>query len=142
MNGPADLNPSLMPDAATIADQLAAVEAKLDRLLAILDAAPAPVARLLTVAALADALGVSRDYVYEHADELGAIRLGLGPRGPLRFPADAATARQPSRRSLTTEPPAREGTSSGPATTRKGTQRVWRPIHAPKEPPRGPSRAS
>lgn len=29
--------------------------------------------------------GVSRSYVYEHADELGAIRLGDGPKARLRF---------------------------------------------------------
>jgi hypothetical protein len=34
---------------------------------------------------LARRLGVSRDYVYEHAEELGAIRLGNGSRAPLRF---------------------------------------------------------
>jgi hypothetical protein len=31
-------------------------------------------------------LGVSRDWVYEHADELGASRIGAGPRPRLRFP--------------------------------------------------------
>jgi hypothetical protein len=30
-------------------------------------------------------LGVSRGFVYEHADELGARRLGSGPRARLRF---------------------------------------------------------
>jgi hypothetical protein len=30
-------------------------------------------------------LGVSRSYVYEHADELGGIRLGDGPKARLRF---------------------------------------------------------
>ena len=29
--------------------------------------------------------GVSREYVYEHADELGAVRLGEGSRPRLRF---------------------------------------------------------
>jgi hypothetical protein len=35
---------------------------------------------------------LSRDYVYEHADELGAIRLGNGSRARLRF--DPATVRE------------------------------------------------
>ena len=35
---------------------------------------------------------VSRDYVYEHAEELGAIRLGSGSRARLRF--DPATVRE------------------------------------------------
>jgi hypothetical protein len=41
--------------------------------------------RLLTPAELADFLAVERDYVYAHAEELGAIRLGGGPRARLRF---------------------------------------------------------
>jgi predicted DNA-binding transcriptional regulator AlpA len=32
-------------------------------------------------------LGVSREWVYEHADELGGARIGRGPRPRLRFPA-------------------------------------------------------
>lgn len=42
-------------------------------------------ARLTTAAELATRLGVSRAYVYEHAERLGAIRLGCGPRARLRF---------------------------------------------------------
>jgi excisionase family DNA binding protein len=34
---------------------------------------------------VADYLGCSRDYVYEHAVELGARRLGTGPKARLRF---------------------------------------------------------
>lgn len=41
--------------------------------------------RLATAAELAAQLGVSRAYVYEHAERLGAIRLGRGPRARLRF---------------------------------------------------------
>jgi hypothetical protein len=37
-------------------------------------------------------LGVSRDYVYRHADELGARRLGEGPRAHLRFDPAAVAA--------------------------------------------------
>ena len=46
--------------------------------------------RLVDAAALADALGVQRQYVYANADALGAIRLGDGPRGRLRFDMNAA----------------------------------------------------
>jgi hypothetical protein len=38
--------------------------------------------------AVAELLGVERDWVYEHADELGASRIGSGPRPRLRFPPD------------------------------------------------------
>ena len=46
--------------------------------------------RLVDAAALADALGVSRQYVYANAAALGAVRLGAGPRGRLRFDLNAA----------------------------------------------------
>lgn len=39
---------------------------------------------LTDAATLAQELGVERDWIYAHADELGAIRLG-GPHGRLRF---------------------------------------------------------
>jgi hypothetical protein len=43
------------------------------------------IARLVDVATVADYLAVSSGWVYEHADELGARRLGSGPRARLRF---------------------------------------------------------
>jgi hypothetical protein len=46
---------------------------------------------LVSAAALAPMLGVSRSWVYEHAGELGGVRLG-GARGRLRFDPDAARA--------------------------------------------------
>lgn len=63
-------------------------------------------ARLVDAATLARELGVERDWVYAHAEQLGAIRLG-GPHGRLRFDrrevgerlggADAADWRPPKR---------------------------------------------
>jgi hypothetical protein len=57
---------------------------------------------------IARRFGVSRDFVYEHADDLGAVRLGNGPKARLRFdPAQVGRtlrkapekpARQPRRR--------------------------------------------
>lgn len=52
---------------------------------------PQPAGELVDAATLADLLGVARSYVYEHANELGARRLGAGRRARLRF--DLATAR-------------------------------------------------
>jgi hypothetical protein len=49
-------------------------------------------APLVDASALAAELGVSRDFVYEHSAELGALRLGSGPRARLRFDAAAARA--------------------------------------------------
>jgi hypothetical protein len=41
--------------------------------------------RIVDVATVARELKVSVDYVYEHQRELGAMRLGRGPRASLRF---------------------------------------------------------
>jgi hypothetical protein len=43
---------------------------------------------LLTVAETADLLRVGRSWVYEHASELGAVKLGSGQTAPLRIPRD------------------------------------------------------
>ena len=51
-----------------------------------------PRASLVDAAQLAAELGVSRDWVYEHAGELGALRLGNGPKARLRFDPVAARA--------------------------------------------------
>lgn len=50
-------------------------------------------ARLLTPAELAAWLAVDRAYVYEHAQELGALRLGDGPKARLRFDLDVVRSR-------------------------------------------------
>jgi hypothetical protein len=49
--------------------------------------------RLATPAELAAILGVSRAFVYDHGEQLGAIRLGSGPRARLRFDPDEALRR-------------------------------------------------
>lgn len=48
-------------------------------------------AGLLTAAQLAERLGVSRAWVYQHARRLGAITLGDGPKARLRFDMETAT---------------------------------------------------
>jgi hypothetical protein len=45
---------------------------------------------LVDAAELARELGTSRKWVYEHADELGAVALGSGPKPRLRFDPVAA----------------------------------------------------
>lgn len=67
-------------------------------------------------ATLANELGVDRDWVYAHARQLGAIRLG-GPRGRLRFdrrkalqaladdsPGTPAESRRPAHRGRSRRP--------------------------------------
>lgn len=51
---------------------------------------------------VAHRLGVSREWVYEHADELGASRIGTGPRPRLRFPPQILDSRGGKRRSAET----------------------------------------
>ena len=53
---------------------------------------------LLTASEVAVAFNVTRGWVYAHADELGAIRLGDGPRPRLRFDPAVVTQRLQQRR--------------------------------------------
>jgi hypothetical protein len=61
--------------------------------------------KLLTAAELARHFGVSRDWVYEHANELGVIRLGEGNRGRLRFDMQVAAEAISARTRTTTAQP-------------------------------------
>ena len=55
--------------------------------------ARAPHRRLLSAAEVSQWWGVERSWVYEHAGELGAIRLGKGRRPRLRFDPDLVAER-------------------------------------------------
>jgi len=82
-----DMSRSSRQDAA--ASELAAEGA--ERVVRLL-ASVAEVDRLLTAAEVAHRFGVHRGWVYAHAGDLGVVRLGAGPRAPLRFdPATVAT---------------------------------------------------
>lgn len=48
--------------------------------------------RLLTVAEVASWLGLSRDQVYRMRVQLGAVKLGSGPKAPVRFDAQTVSA--------------------------------------------------
>jgi hypothetical protein len=63
---------------------------------------PSGEAGLWTARQVADHYAVTRDFIYAHANELGGIRLGTGPRPRLRF--DPATVRE--RWGHINEPPA------------------------------------
>jgi len=56
----------------------------------------APADGLLDAGQLARKLGVSVSYVRAHASELGAIRIGTGPKPRVRFRADAAAMPAPA----------------------------------------------
>jgi hypothetical protein len=100
---------------------LALVEATAQRVLELLAERDAPAGhlRLVSASELAEVLGVSRDYVYRHAEELGAIRVGGdGPRSErggrrLRFDVEKAIGRQSGwqagEESQSSDPPAAAG---------------------------------
>ncbi len=64
------------------AEDIEAVTARVVQLLR--EQADAP-ERYVDAATLARTLNVDRDWVYSRARELGALRLGDGPKAPLRF---------------------------------------------------------
>lgn len=68
----------------------ASVEAVAHRVVELLRA-EGVAAELIDAAEVARRFSVTRDYVYAHAEELGAVRLGSGTRARLRF--DAVTVR-------------------------------------------------
>jgi hypothetical protein len=57
--------------------------------------APPAAPALLTAAQVAVRFGVDRGWVYEHAVELGAVRLGDGPKPRLRFDPSRVAAALP-----------------------------------------------
>ena len=78
--------------------------------------------RLLTADEVARRLGVSRPWVYEHADELGARRLGEGPKARLRFDLNAvqAAGARPTGGESEGRPPSSAGEdAAGPARRRQ-----------------------
>lgn len=84
-------------------------------MMAGLDALPA----LLTVAEAAEVLRVGRSWVYEHAAEIGAIKLGPGQTAPLRIPREGVwrivgePAARRERRWVPSRRARKAGTSNG-----------------------------
>jgi hypothetical protein len=94
--------------------------------------------RLLTAAEVANQFGVARGWAYEHAGELGAVRLGDGPRGRLRFDPqrmaaalESADSREHSRGSQPTGRRAVIG-DSGRQRTRANSARAQSVPDAPR----------
>jgi hypothetical protein len=73
----------------------------------------APGRPYVDTATLAARLGCSEEWVRSHAAELSAVRLGDGPKGPLRF--DVASVEEAlERRRLDKADPPRRRTRPGP----------------------------
>jgi hypothetical protein len=75
--------------AFTERDVEAIADATAQRIAAIVGA-PLATFALVDARQLATELGVSTDYIYAHATELGAMRLGAGPKARIRFDVDRA----------------------------------------------------
>jgi hypothetical protein len=90
--------------ARQVADMVAATQAR-------------PSGQFVDAAELAELLGVERDWVYAHANALGAIRLG-GPRGRLRFDLRRVQDAWPA--------PAMTGARRGAGRSRKKRSRATR----------------
>jgi hypothetical protein len=90
-----------------LGEQLDRIEAKLDALLNE-RGSDEQGSGLVDAAQLAKLLGISRETVYEHAAELGAIEIGSGSRPRKRFDVDQARAawtRQRPAVAALSEPP-------------------------------------
>lgn len=59
---------------------------------------PEPKTETLTASEVAKRYRLHRGWIYEHAEELGAIRIGNGPRPRLRFDAEQVERRLTSAR--------------------------------------------
>lgn len=75
--------------------------------------------RYVDAATLAEDLKVERDWVYAHARQLGAIRLGDGPRARLRFDPEVVAERLAGADARSWRPPRRTPRRS--ASRRDGT---------------------
>jgi hypothetical protein len=65
------------------------------------------VAHLIDAAEVARRFSVSKDYVYDHSADLGAVRLGVGPKAHLRFDPDVVAERlapRPDPRAIASAP--------------------------------------
>jgi hypothetical protein len=84
---------------------------------------------LVDAAELARQLGIERSWVYSHAIELGAVKLGGGAKPRLRFdPEVAARVLQRVGDGLAADPPARSGKRAGQPPRRAGSEVPLLPI--------------
>jgi len=91
-----------------------AVEAIARRVVEILERKGLQERELVDAAELARRFGIERSWVYSHAIELGAVKLGKGPKPRLRFdPQIAARVLRRVGGDAAADPPARSGKRAG-----------------------------
>jgi predicted DNA-binding transcriptional regulator AlpA len=78
-------------------------------------AQPPTAAKWLDAKEVAQHLGFDRDWVYEHANELGVSRTGSGPRPRLRFPPHIldSPSHKSAAREASSQPAKRRSTPNG-----------------------------
>lgn len=93
--------------------------------------APPPTPQTVDAATLATHLGVTRGFIYEHAQQLGGIRIGNGPRPRLRFDLhhalEAWNARSTSERSQAGRTPVAAGQTPASGRARIGRRAAGLP---------------
>ena len=103
-----------------------AVEAIARRVVEILEQRGLQQRELVDAAELARRFGIERSWVYSHAIELGAVKLGGGPKPRLRFdPQIAARVLRRVGEETAADPPARSGERAGqPSASRESGVRL------------------
>ncbi len=101
-------SPDVPPEREPLLDDYA-IEAIARRVTQLLRHDPVAAAheRLVSAAEIARRFGVSRAWVYENADRLGAVRLGRGARPRLRFDPQKVEKRLDTAHQGTSPPPRR-----------------------------------
>jgi len=106
-----------------------AVEAIARRVVEILERKGLQERELVDAAELARNFGIERSWVYSHAIELGAVKLGEGPKPRLRFdPQIAARVLRKVGDESAADPPARSGKRAGQPSASGGSGARLLPI--------------
>ncbi len=112
-----------------------AVEAIARRVVEILERRGLQGRELVDAAELARQFGIERSWVYSHAIELGAVKLGSGPKPRLRFdPQIAARVLRRVGDGSAAGPPARSGKRAGQPQGDRGSEVSLLPIKGPDDP--------
>jgi hypothetical protein len=111
-----------------------AVEAIARRVVEILERRELQGRELVDAAELARRFGIERSWVYSHAIELGAVKLGSGAKPRLRFdPQIAARVLRRVGEESAADPPARSGKRAGQPSGSGGSGVRLLPIHGQGE---------
>lgn len=105
------------------------VEAIARRVVELLERRDLQRRELVDAAELARRFGIERSWVYSHAIELGAVKLGGGPKPRLRFDPEIAARALRKVGEVTADPPARSGKRAGQPQSHGRSEVRLLPIH-------------